>query len=297
MLNDESGNQQGIARLASDLRSVKIELLSAQCAADRLRHLYSVADIVSFGERHALKGAIASAGALCRYFSSIEDRLKQVEGARITSRVTDPASFETDFLLFLHPDELAGGGIHCNCQLGIVAIRSIDDMPDQLVGIVVPVTNENRRSGWIFFQNLVPAVFLRYVKCLIGINLEEGYVKNLCRGIGRVIHILVARGNTSGGSVGSIAAGPDEGFDSVYGGRGEAGAPHGRFAIVTVCIGCGDGLYTERLGIDGIIAGGDEDLLKGGASGEQFGPLGLRLGLRRFGGVGVAGREKRENHE
>jgi hypothetical protein len=38
-----------------------------------------VADIVSFGERHALKGAIASAGALCRFFSSIEDQLKQAE--------------------------------------------------------------------------------------------------------------------------------------------------------------------------------------------------------------------------
>lgn len=79
-MNDELGNQTEIARLGSDLRSVKVELLSAQCTADRLRRQYSVADIVSFGERHALKGAIASAGALCRYFSSIEDHLKQLEG-------------------------------------------------------------------------------------------------------------------------------------------------------------------------------------------------------------------------
>jgi hypothetical protein len=79
-LNGELGGQTEIARLASDLRSVKIELLSAQSAADRLRRQYSVADIVSFGERHALKGAIASAGALCRYFSSLEDHLKQIEG-------------------------------------------------------------------------------------------------------------------------------------------------------------------------------------------------------------------------
>ena len=79
-MNGELGGQTEIARLASDLRSVKIELLSAQSAADRLRRQYSVADIVSFGERHALKGAIASAGALCRYFSSLEDHLKQIEG-------------------------------------------------------------------------------------------------------------------------------------------------------------------------------------------------------------------------
>ncbi len=79
MLNDELRKQAGIARLASDLRSAKIELLSAQCATDRLRLQYSVAEIISFGERQALKGAIASAGALCRFFSSIEDQLKQTE--------------------------------------------------------------------------------------------------------------------------------------------------------------------------------------------------------------------------
>jgi hypothetical protein len=79
MVNDVSGKQSGIARLASDIRAAKIELLSAQCATDRLRLQYSVEDIVSFGERQALKGAIASAGALCRFFSSIEDQLKQAD--------------------------------------------------------------------------------------------------------------------------------------------------------------------------------------------------------------------------
>jgi hypothetical protein len=78
MLNDES-KQAGIARLTSDLRSAKIELLSAQCAADRLRLQYSIADIVSYGERRALTGAIASAGALCRFFASIEQQMKHTE--------------------------------------------------------------------------------------------------------------------------------------------------------------------------------------------------------------------------
>jgi hypothetical protein len=79
MLDDASSRQAGIARLISDLRAAKVELLSAQCATDRLRLQYSVADIVSFGERQALKGAIASAGALCRFFASIEDQMKQAE--------------------------------------------------------------------------------------------------------------------------------------------------------------------------------------------------------------------------
>lgn len=79
MLSDESSRQAGIARLISDLRAAKVELLSAQCATDRLRLQYSVADIVCFGERQALKGAVASADALCRFFASIEDQMKRVE--------------------------------------------------------------------------------------------------------------------------------------------------------------------------------------------------------------------------
>ena len=79
MLNEPLSKQRGIARLIADLRSAKVELLSAQCAADRLRMHYSVEDIVSFGEPQALKGAIASAGALCRFFASIENRMRQAE--------------------------------------------------------------------------------------------------------------------------------------------------------------------------------------------------------------------------
>ncbi|MFZ0758473.1 MAG: hypothetical protein WAM69_00875 [Candidatus Sulfotelmatobacter sp.] len=79
MLSDESSKPAGIARLISDLRAAKIELLSAQCATDRLRLQYSAADIISFGERPMLKGAIASASAVCRFFSSLESQLRQAE--------------------------------------------------------------------------------------------------------------------------------------------------------------------------------------------------------------------------
>jgi hypothetical protein len=79
MSTDELRKQAGIARLASDLRAAKLELLSAQCATDRLRLQYSIEDIVSFGERQALKSAIASSVALCRFFSSIENQIKLAE--------------------------------------------------------------------------------------------------------------------------------------------------------------------------------------------------------------------------
>ena len=74
MLNDGQKKPPDVARLTSDLRSAKIELLSAQCAADRLRLQYSPKDIVSFGERNALKGAIASAVALCRFFAALDEQ-------------------------------------------------------------------------------------------------------------------------------------------------------------------------------------------------------------------------------
>ena len=79
MLNNEPSKPAGVGRLISDLRAAKVELLRAQCAADRLRLQYSVADIVSFGEPHTLKGAIASASALCRFFASVQDQMKQAE--------------------------------------------------------------------------------------------------------------------------------------------------------------------------------------------------------------------------
>ncbi len=79
MLSDEARRQSEIARLGSDLRTAKIELLSAQCAADRLRLQYSVQDIISFGEPQVLKGAIASAAAVFRFFASLEDQMKQAE--------------------------------------------------------------------------------------------------------------------------------------------------------------------------------------------------------------------------
>jgi hypothetical protein len=72
----QSGSKKviDIPRLKADLVAARIELLSAHCAADRIRLHYSLEDIVHFGERSELKKAIASAGALCRFYSQLEAR-------------------------------------------------------------------------------------------------------------------------------------------------------------------------------------------------------------------------------
>jgi hypothetical protein len=68
-----------VIRLKSDLAAAGIELLSAQCAADRVRLQYSPHDIVTFGERSALKRSIASAQALCHFFAEIEAHIRHRE--------------------------------------------------------------------------------------------------------------------------------------------------------------------------------------------------------------------------
>jgi hypothetical protein len=73
--------QIDVARLKADLAAASVELLSAHCAADRVRLRYSPQDVVTFGERRALRRAIASAEALHRFFSQIEAHINNEEGA------------------------------------------------------------------------------------------------------------------------------------------------------------------------------------------------------------------------
>jgi len=73
--------QIDVARMKADLTAVKVELLSAQCATDRVRLQYSAQDIGAFGERETLKRMIASAAALHDFFSQIEAQIKNAEDA------------------------------------------------------------------------------------------------------------------------------------------------------------------------------------------------------------------------
>lgn len=72
--------QVDVTRLRADLSAAAVELLSAHCAADRVRLQYSPQEIVDFGERQALKRAIASVKALHKFFSQIGDELQIHEG-------------------------------------------------------------------------------------------------------------------------------------------------------------------------------------------------------------------------
>jgi len=66
-----SNKQVNIARLKADLAAASVEVLSAHCAADRVRLQYSPQDVVSHGDRTALRRAIASSEAVYRFFAQI----------------------------------------------------------------------------------------------------------------------------------------------------------------------------------------------------------------------------------
>lgn len=71
--------QVDVTRLSADLTAAKVELLSAQCATDRVRLQYSVKDIATFGEPQTLKRVIASAAALYQFITQIEAQIKQMQ--------------------------------------------------------------------------------------------------------------------------------------------------------------------------------------------------------------------------
>jgi hypothetical protein len=73
--------QIDIARLKADVAAASIELLSAHCAADRVRLQYSPQDVVAYGERRALQRAISSAEALHRFFAQIGAQISQDDAA------------------------------------------------------------------------------------------------------------------------------------------------------------------------------------------------------------------------
>ena len=79
----QSGSEQlDSARLKADLAAACVELLSAQCAMDRVRLQYSPRDVVAYADRSAVKKALASAEALYRFFSQIEAHIKHREQPR-----------------------------------------------------------------------------------------------------------------------------------------------------------------------------------------------------------------------
>jgi hypothetical protein len=78
--------QIDLTRLRADVSAAGVELLSAQCAADRVRLQYSPEDVAAHGEPRTLKRAVASVQALHEFFSQVAAQLKIQEDHRNNNR-------------------------------------------------------------------------------------------------------------------------------------------------------------------------------------------------------------------
>jgi hypothetical protein len=74
---DDPDDRVAIVQMNQDLRHAQLELLSAQCATDRLRLHYSVGDLARYSEKEVLRKAIGTATALRDYYHSIQSKLPE----------------------------------------------------------------------------------------------------------------------------------------------------------------------------------------------------------------------------
>jgi hypothetical protein len=80
---EKNGDRVAIVQMNAELRHAQLEILSAQCATDRLRLRFSTEDLARHAQRDVLRKALSSANDLHRYYSSI------------ARQVTDPDSLAT----------------------------------------------------------------------------------------------------------------------------------------------------------------------------------------------------------
>jgi hypothetical protein len=67
----KSDDRVAMVEMNAELRQAQVELLSAECAASRLRLRFSLDDVARFAEQDVLRKAAASASALHDYFGSV----------------------------------------------------------------------------------------------------------------------------------------------------------------------------------------------------------------------------------
>jgi hypothetical protein len=94
----ESDDRVGIVKMNAELQHAQLELLSAECATNRLRLRYSPENLARYGEQDLLRKAVASATALKDYYSHI---------ARQASEANAGAPPRTSFI----PEEKVAAGI------------------------------------------------------------------------------------------------------------------------------------------------------------------------------------------
>lgn len=85
---NDPNDRVAIVQMNAELRNAQLELLSAQCATDRIRLRFSTEDVARYAARDVLQKAIAAAGAMNHYYLAIEKQIPRVNA--ITEASCDP---------------------------------------------------------------------------------------------------------------------------------------------------------------------------------------------------------------
>ena len=95
---DNPDDRVAIVQMNADLRHAQLDLLSAQCATDRLRLRFSVEDLARYGERDVLRKTIGAAVAIRDYYLSIQNEMPPDSASLPESQVVQAVKRVTDYL-------------------------------------------------------------------------------------------------------------------------------------------------------------------------------------------------------
>lgn len=98
-----------IAQMNAHLRHAQLDLLSAQCATDRLRQHFSAEDVARYGEKELLHKAIGTAVALSDYFSAIKPKIADHEIALSDELIVKAVCCLIDYLWSQREAHFANG--------------------------------------------------------------------------------------------------------------------------------------------------------------------------------------------
>jgi hypothetical protein len=95
---NDPDDRVSIVQMNADLRHAQLDLLSAQCATDRLRLRFSVEDLARYGEKDVLRKTIGAAVALSDYYLSIQNEMPADPASHPESQVLQSVKRVTDYL-------------------------------------------------------------------------------------------------------------------------------------------------------------------------------------------------------
>jgi hypothetical protein len=102
---NEPGDRVAVLQMNAELRNAQLEMLSAQCATDRLRLRYTAENIARHAQRDTLRKAWSAANALYEYYNSIARLIpgpEEIEGLSTASlnesKVVEAIGRVADFL-------------------------------------------------------------------------------------------------------------------------------------------------------------------------------------------------------